>query len=163
MRSVVILLELIYARLGDILKSVTQIQQTQAAANDAGNYLVLTIGPLVIKGDKMANFQLPDSQKSPFTLVEFDAANQPVAPQPTDVVSIVSSNPSAASVALDTPAAAGTSASGFIMGSTQAPGVVISASITHADGSVVSTSQTIDVTGGSASSLVLTLGPPVSK
>jgi hypothetical protein len=111
----------------------------------------------------MANFQLGDTEKAPFALTELDAASQPVAGLPTDTISIVSDSPDSASIVMDSPAADGFVASGFVVGGKPKTNVNITATVTHADGTSLTVTDVIDVVGGTASSLSLGLGAPVSK
>ena len=112
----------------------------------------------------MANFQLGDTEKTPYALTELDADSNPATPDPADVISIVSSDPASATVVPDATPAAGSVASGFIVGGTKLQtGVTITATVTHADGTSLSVVDTIDVVGGKASSLSLGLGAPVAQ
>ena len=111
----------------------------------------------------MPNFQLGDTEKVAYALTELDAASQPVLGVATDVISITSANTAAVSVVPDATPAAGSVASGFLVGGTPATGVVITATVTHADGTNLTVADTVDCVGGTASSLSLGLGAPVSK
>lgn len=64
----------------------------------------------------MANTQIGDTEKAPFTLVEMDAKSFPTQGLPTDVISVVSSDPTVLSIVLDAIPVAGTVASGFVVG-----------------------------------------------
>jgi len=109
------------------------------------------------------NFQLGDTEKAPYSLTELDAASQPATPLPSDVLTIVSDSPGSLSIVPDATPKAGTVASGFIVGGTPKVGVVITATVKHADGTSLTTSDTVDVVGGAASSLSFGLGSPVPK
>jgi hypothetical protein len=110
------------------------------------------------------SFQLGDTEKAPYALTELDADSNPATPDPADVISITSSDTASATVVPDPTPADGSIASGFIVGGTKVQkGVVISATVTHADGTSLSVTDTIDVVGGKASSLSLGLGAPVSQ
>ncbi len=112
----------------------------------------------------MANFQLGDTEKVSYALTELDADSNPATADPADVISIVSSDTASATVVPDATAAAGSVASGFIVGGKKVQtGVTITASVTHSDGSVLSVVDTIDIVGGKASSISLGLGAPVSQ
>lgn len=112
----------------------------------------------------MANFQLGDTQKAPYTLIELDADANPATPGSADVISIVSSDTASATVVPDATPVAGSVASGFIVGGAKLQtGVVITATVTHADGTSLSVADTIDIVGGKASSLSLGLGAPVAQ
>jgi hypothetical protein len=112
----------------------------------------------------MASFQLGDTEKAPYALTELDADSNPATPATGDVITITSSDSASATVVPDATPAAGSIASGFIVGGKKVQtGVVIAAAVTHADGTVLTVSDTIDVVGGKASSLSLGLGAPVSQ
>ncbi len=112
----------------------------------------------------MANYQLGDTEKAPYALTELDADSNPATPQPGDVVSITSSDPASATIVPDATPATGSVASGFVVGGAKVQvGVVLTATVTHSDGTSLSVTDTIDVVGGKASSLSLGLGAPVSQ
>jgi hypothetical protein len=112
----------------------------------------------------MPNFQLGDTEKAPYALTELDADSNPATPAAGDVINITSSDVGSATVVPDATPSAGSIASGFVVGGKKLQtGVVISASVTHTDGTSLSVSDTIDVVGGKASSLSLGLGAPVSQ
>lgn len=111
----------------------------------------------------MANSQLGDTEKMPYTLVELDGASQPVAGLPTDAITVISDAPASAKVVPDDTPVAGSSASGWILGGVPKNGVTINATVTHADGSVLSASATVDIVGGMASSLAFGFGAPVAQ
>lgn len=111
----------------------------------------------------MPNFQLGDTEKVPYALTELDAASQPVAGVATDVIAIVSSVPASVAVVPDATPVAGSVASGFLTGGVPAVGVVVTATVTHVDGTALTVSDTIDCVGGVANSISLGLGAPVSK
>jgi hypothetical protein len=112
----------------------------------------------------MANFQLADVQKVPYTLTELDADGNPASPQPGDAVSIVSSDTASATIVPDAAPAAGSVASGFILGGKKLQtGVTVTATVAHADGSKLSVTDTIDVVAGAASTISLGLGAPVNQ
>jgi hypothetical protein len=112
----------------------------------------------------MANFQLGDSEKVAYALTELDAASNPASLSPGDVVSIVSSDTAALTVVPDATPVADSIASGFLVGGKKlATGVVVTASVTHTDGTALTVADTIDIVGGVASSISLGLGAPVSQ
>ena len=113
----------------------------------------------------MPNFQLGDTEKVPYALTELDADSNPATPQPGDVVTVVSSDAASISVVPDATPVAGSVASGFLVGGAKLQlGVIVTASLSHANSTQPLTiSDTIDVVGGSASSLSLGLGAPVSQ
>jgi hypothetical protein len=113
----------------------------------------------------MANTQLGDTEKAPYTLVELDADSNPASPDPGDVIVITSSDPLSATIVPDATPVAGSVASGFVVGGKKLQaGVVITAALTHADGTQLPTvTDTIDVVGGKASSISFALGPPVAQ
>lgn len=112
----------------------------------------------------MANFQLGDTEKVPYALTELDADSNPAVPQATDVIAIASSDTDSATVVPDATPAAGSVASGFVVGGKKLQtGVTVTATVTHADGTSLTITDTIDIVGGAASSLSLGLGAPVSQ
>lgn len=112
----------------------------------------------------MPNFQLGDTEKAPYALTELDADSNPALPSPGDTIAITSSDTGSATVVPDPSPAAGSVASGFILGGAKLQtGVVITATVTHTDGTSLTVSDTIDIVGGVASSLSLGLGAPVSQ
>lgn len=115
----------------------------------------------------MANFQLGDSEKVAYSLVELDAKSVAVPGLPTDVVSVTSDNTNLATVVPDATPTPGSVASGFIVGGTPVAGqpntVNITATVTHADGTSLSVSDAIDIVGGAANSISLGLGAPVAQ
>lgn len=112
----------------------------------------------------MANFQLGDTEKVAYALTELDADSNPATANPADTISITSSDTASVSVVPDATAAAGSVASGFLVGGSKLQvGVAINATVTHPDGTSLSVVDLIDVVGGAASSLSLGLGAPVSQ
>lgn len=112
----------------------------------------------------MANFQLEDTEKVAYALTELDADSNPATADPADVISITSSDTASATVVPDASATAGSVASGFILGGSKLQtGVVITATVTHSDGTSLTVSDTLDIVGGKASSISLGLGAPVSQ
>lgn len=112
----------------------------------------------------MANFQLGDSQKVAYALTELDAAGNPASAQPGDNVNIVASDTDSLSVVPDPTPAAGSVASGFLVGGKKLQtGVTVTATVTHTDGTSLTVTDAIDIVGGVASSLSLGLGAPVSQ
>jgi hypothetical protein len=110
------------------------------------------------------NPQIADSEKAPYTLVELDAASQPVPGVSTDVISITTDSPNSVSIVPDATPAPGTVASGFIVGGVPKAGVVITAQVTHADGTTLGPAiDTVDIVGGVANSLAFGLGAPIPK
>ncbi len=112
----------------------------------------------------MPNFQLGDTEKVPYALTELDADSNPATPQATDTISIVSSDTTSITVVPDATPVAGSVASGFLVGGTKLQtGVNVTATVTHADGTSLTVSDLIDIVGGTASSISLGLGAPVSQ
>jgi hypothetical protein len=113
----------------------------------------------------MPNFQLGDTEQAPYSLIELDADSNPATPAAGDVITVVSSDTASITVVPDATSAAGTVASGILKGGTKVQvGVTITASVTHADGSpALTTTDLVDVVGGSASSLSFALGAPVAQ
>ena len=112
----------------------------------------------------MPNFQLGDTEKVPYALTELDADSNPATADPSDVISVTSSDTASATVVADATPVAGSVASGFILGGAKLQtGVTITATVTHTDGSSLTVSDLIDIVGGKASSISLGLGAPVSQ
>lgn len=113
----------------------------------------------------MPNFQLGDTEKVSYALTELDADSNPASAQPGDVVSISSSDIASATIVPDATPAAGSVASGFILGGKKLQvGVSITATVTHAAGGPsLTVTDLIDIVGGSAASISLGLGAPVSQ
>jgi hypothetical protein len=112
----------------------------------------------------MANFSLGDTEQVSYALTELDADSNPATAQAGDVVSVVSDSPGSITVVPDATPAAGSVASGLLVGgATLKTGCIVTATVTHADGTSLTVSDTIDVVGGQASSLSLGLGAPVAQ
>lgn len=112
----------------------------------------------------MPNFQLGDTERVAYTLTELDADSNPATADPSDVVSVISSDTKSITVVPDATPVAGSVASGFLVGGRLVQtSVNITATVTHTDGTTLSVSDLIDVVGGKASSLSLGLGAPVSQ
>ena len=113
----------------------------------------------------MANFQLQDNFKVPYSIIELDKDNNPTGGS-GDTCTVTSSAPSSVSVVPDTTPAAGSIASGFLVGgSTLGTGIVITATPSHADGTPVAPPSTvlIDVVAGTAVSAGISLGTPIPQ
>jgi hypothetical protein len=112
----------------------------------------------------MSNFQLGDTEQVPYQLTALDADSNPAVAQPGDVTTVVSSAPASISVVPDATPAVGTIASGQLVGgSTLATGVSITATVTHTDGTSATVTDLIDVVGGEATSLSISLGTPTQQ
>ena len=115
----------------------------------------------------MPNPIITDSQKAPYTVTGLDAGKQPASLQPGDTITVVSSAPASAVVTPDATPAAGTLASGFIVGGVPAVGVVITATFTPGSGPTAGVAQvstdTVDIDGGEAATITFGLGAPVSQ
>ena len=112
----------------------------------------------------MPNFQLGDTEKVSYALTELDAASNPAAANPSDVITVVSSDVASLTVVPDATPVAGSVASGFLVGGSKLQiGVTVMATATHTDGTTLSVTDTLDIVGGVASSLSLGLGAPVSQ
>jgi hypothetical protein len=119
-----------------------------------------------LKGKKqMANYQLGDTEKAPYTLTVLDAASAPATLKPGDVIDITSSDTESATIVPDATPVAGSVASGWVMaGRKVQPNVVLTATLTPGDGGpILSTTDTIDIVGGSANSISFGLGAPVAQ
>jgi hypothetical protein len=112
----------------------------------------------------MPNFQLGDTEKVAYSLTELDADSNPTQGVPTDVITVVSDSLGSATVVQDATPAPGTVASGFIVGGkTLKTGVNVTWTVTHADGTKLTTTDVFDIVGGAASSLSVGLGAPVAQ
>ena len=111
------------------------------------------------------NFQLGDSEKVSYALTALDAQSNPATLAVGDTITITSSDTASATIVPDATPVAGSLASGFIVGGKKVQvGVVITASANKADGSLdLTVTDTIDIVGGTASSLSLGLGAPVAQ
>ena len=111
------------------------------------------------------NFQLGDTEKVAYALTELDVDSNPATPEAGDVITVTSSDTASITVVPDATPAAGSVASGFLVGGKKIQqGVQITASVTHADGSpFLTVTDLIDLVGGVASSLSLGLGAPVAQ
>ena len=112
----------------------------------------------------MPNFQINDSQKAAYSVTEFDSNGSPVAALPGDVITVISSNTAALTVVPDATPTAGANASGFIVtGTTPANNVGVTATLSHSDGTSLTTTMFVDVVAGPANTLVLKFSAPVAK
>jgi hypothetical protein len=115
----------------------------------------------------MANFQLGDTEKSAYALTVLDADSNPASLDPTDTVTVVSADTASATVVPDPTPAAGSVASGFILGGAKLQvGVAITATVTPGPSSltkVLTVTDLIDIVGGVANSISLGLGAPVAQ
>jgi hypothetical protein len=111
----------------------------------------------------MANPQLGDNQQVQFGIVEFDDKGLPATPQPGDTFSASLSDSTAATVEFEQPPAAGTVASGLIVAVHDSPGLVITYALQHISGPPVIATDTIDIVGGAATTIAVTLGTPVAQ
>jgi len=113
----------------------------------------------------MANFQLGDTEKVSYTLTALDADSNPAVLADGDTISVTSSDPASASVVADATPISGSLASGFIVGGKKIKtGVSITFSATKADGSLdLTVVDLIDIVGGTATSLSVSLGSPIAQ
>lgn len=112
----------------------------------------------------MSNLQLQDVQKVPYSLTAVDADGNPASLGAGDTVVVSSSDPASATVVPDATPAAGTVASGFIVGGAKLGTVQINAAVTKADGSAGPTGAvSIDIVSGPAASIAMSLGTPVAQ
>jgi hypothetical protein len=111
------------------------------------------------------NLQLQDVQKVPYQLTAVDKDGNPTGALPAGAtVAVSSSDPAMATVVPDATPAAGSVASGFIVGGTKLGTVQISAAVTNADGSAGPTGAvSIDIVSGPAASIAMNLGTPVGQ
>ena len=114
-----------------------------------------------LKGPLIMNDQVTPSTKIPYTVVEVDSNGDVVTPKSGDTCTVVSADTAACIVAPDISQFAG----GFIKGGTKLEnGVVITATITHSDGSAAFvTTKPVDNVAGPAVGDAITFGSPVSQ
>lgn len=112
----------------------------------------------------MANFQLQDVQQVPYTLLAVDKDGNPATLPAGGSIAVSSSDPTIASVVPDAAPAAGSIASGVIVGQSKLGTVQINAAVTNSDGSAGPTGAvSIDVVSGPAATIQLNLGTAVSQ
>lgn len=112
----------------------------------------------------MGNLQLQDVQKVPYLLTAVDADGNPAQLASGASVAVSSSDPASALVVPDATPAAGTVASGFVVGGAKLGTVQINAAVTNGDGSAGPTGAvSIDVVSGPAASIAMSLGTPVAQ
>ena len=111
----------------------------------------------------MADLTLNTSQKASYMVTELPVG---ATIDPTDTTSVTSDN-GAVEVVVDATPAAGSVASGFVFGRSVASGVSITATLTHADGSIqpLTVVKTVDVIAAPnpATGLDLTFGAPEAQ
>lgn len=111
----------------------------------------------------MENPQIPIIDKAPYTCSGLeDKDSDPVAIQPSDVISVVSNNPAVAVVPDGTPQP-GSFASGFLVPNALATDVQIMATVQHTDGTSAVESFFVDVIPGPGTAFAFALGPPVAQ
>jgi hypothetical protein len=113
-------------------------------------------------------FVLGDTQKVSYALNAVDADGNVAALPAGDTVSVVSADPTIAQVVPDASPAAGSVASGFILGqsklgTTQVTATAIGSDGTTPDPSLAPAVQAIQTVAGAAASMGFTLGTPVSQ
>lgn len=111
----------------------------------------------------MPNFQLQDSQKVPYALIETDSVGNQTTPGSGDSFSVVSSDPDSLTVVADATPTAGALASGFLVaGKKLQVGVTVTATA-NINGTSINAVDTIDIVGGVASSISISLGSPIPQ
>jgi hypothetical protein len=111
----------------------------------------------------MSNFQLQDVEKVPYSLTAVDADGN-AATLPAGATIVSSSDPASAEVVPDAVPAAGSVASGVIVGKAKLGTVQISAAVTNADGSAgVTGAVSIDIVAGPAATIAFGLGTPAAQ
>lgn len=113
----------------------------------------------------MANFQLQDNFKVPFSVIELDSDNNPTGGQ-GDTATVVSSDTASLTVVLDPTPAPGSIVSGFLVGGTKLQvGVAVTVTTSHADGSPVGQPvvDMIDIVAGAGVSAGISLGTPIPQ
>jgi hypothetical protein len=113
-------------------------------------------------------FVLGDTQKVSYALNAVDADGNVAALPAGDTVSVVSADPTIAQVVPDASPAAGSVASGFILGQSKLGTTQITATAIGSDGTTPDPSlspavQAIQTVAGAAASMGFTLGTPVSQ
>ncbi len=104
------------------------------------------------------------SEKIPYQLVEFDASGAPAVVNPADKVTVVSGEPTLVEVVPDGTATAGSVASGFLVAKGVTTGVLITGTVTHPDGTFITTTQTVSVSQSfNAASIAINLGTAVKQ
>lgn len=112
----------------------------------------------------MGNFQLQDVQKVPYSLQAVDADGNPAQLEAGDTVDVSSSDPASATVVPDATPAAGSVASGFVVGGAKLGTVQVNAAVKKADGSAGPTGAvSIDIVGGPAASISFSMGTPQAQ
>lgn len=113
----------------------------------------------------MANFQLGDTEKVAYTVTALDGDSNPATLRPGDSVTVVSSDTDSATVVPDATPIDGSIGSGFVLGGKKLQvGVSITATFTPASGTAPAPIvDLIDIVGGTATSISLGLGAPVSQ
>jgi hypothetical protein len=112
----------------------------------------------------MANLQLQDQQKIPYSLTGVDKDGLPAQLAAGATVAVSSSDPTLATVVADATPAAGSIASGFIVAQPKLGTVQINAAVTNADGSAgITGAVSIDIVSGPAASIAFGLGTPVAQ
>ena len=112
----------------------------------------------------MANFQLQDVQKVSYALSAADADGNPSVLAAGATVAVSSSDVTMATVLPDATPAAGSLASGFILGAAKLGTVQINAAVTNADGSAGLTGAlAIDIVSGPAATISMAPGTPVAQ
>lgn len=112
----------------------------------------------------MANLQLQDVQKVPYTLTATDADGNPAPLEAGASIAVSSSDPTMATVVPDATPAAGSIASGFVVGQAKLGTVQINAAVTNPDGSAGPTGAvSIDIVAGPAAKIAMGLGVPVGQ
>lgn len=109
-------------------------------------------------------FQLQDVQKVPYSVVAVDADGNPAALATGATIAVASSDPTIATVVPDASPAAGTIASGFVVGQSKLGTVQISVAVTNADGTPGPTGTApVQVVAGAAATIQVNLGAAVSQ
>lgn len=113
------------------------------------------------------NFQLGDTEKTPYALTVLDGDSNPAVLDPTDTIEIVSADTASLTVVPDASPSAGSVASGFLVGgSKEQVGVAVTATVTPGPSSTtkaMTVTDLIDIVSGPAASISLGLGAPVAQ
>ena len=115
----------------------------------------------------MANVPINVGQKVPYLVQEVAADGTVVAPLVTDKVTVVSANSGAITVLPDITKAPNSIDSGFLAANAAALGVIVTATVTKADGTVLGTAKTVtfDVSAVApvATDIVFTVGAAIPQ
>lgn len=112
----------------------------------------------------MANQQLQDVQKVPYSFVALDADQNATSLAAGSTLAVDTTDHDSGTVAPDATAAPGTVASGFLVGGAKLGTIQLVATETKADGTTGLTGAvSVDIVAGDAASLAPAFGTPVAQ